>query len=129
MNKGFSRIGKLVVNQYIFPDDLVVERDPAGPQLVLKVFRQLQLPLHPTPSLSFPGSLISVLFSALVPCSERVPMGTCPQLATFDPINKTPVHPSVSCTNMYPIYRNILFDHGAHAGIPPQHKDNRRIIR
>ena len=35
MYKGVSRIGKLMTNRDIFPDD-IVERDSAGPQLVLE---------------------------------------------------------------------------------------------
>ena len=65
MDKGFSRIGKLVANRYVFPDD-IVERDSAGPQLVLKVVQQFQLPLHPIAVFELPRRLN---FSAACPRS------------------------------------------------------------
>ena len=65
MDKGFSRIGKLVANRYVFPDD-IVERDSAGPQLVLEIVQQLQLPVNPIAVFEFPaGGSILVLSSAL----------------------------------------------------------------
>ena len=56
-------------------------------------------------------------------------MGTCPHVGTFDPIDKRllthpfPVQIFTGPTETY------FFDHGAHAAVPPQHKDNKRIIR
>ena len=65
-NKGFSRIGKLVANRDIFSVD-IVERDSAGPQLVLEIVQQLQLPLSLVTILKFLRGLnLGTIFSPSV---------------------------------------------------------------